>query len=82
MAAQAGVPYIKGRETDGKMQPVTIMFKVAGVKVEEGVFPGSFEDHLPIPAGDIQELGERIFPSRLVMSYCTKRLFRELSPAI
>ena len=29
---------IKGRETDGKMQPVTIMFKVAGVKVEEGVF--------------------------------------------
>ncbi len=73
MAAQAGVPYIKGRETDGKMQPVTIMFKVAGVKVEEGVFPGSFEDHLPIPAGDIQELGEKNlpFPAGHVLLYKT-----------
>ena len=73
MAAQAGVPYIKGRETDGKMQPVTIMFKVAGVKGEEGVFPGAFEDHLPIPAGDIQELGEKNlpFPAGHVLLYKT-----------
>ena len=38
-AAKAGVPCFKGRETDGKMQPASIMFKVAGVDVERGVFP-------------------------------------------
>ena len=63
IAARAGVPYYIGRETDGKMQPATIMFKVAGVDVERGVFPGGFEEHLAIPAGDIQKLGEEHLPS-------------------
>ena len=31
IAARAGVPYQKGRASDGKMQPMTLMFKVAGV---------------------------------------------------
>ena len=62
IAARAGVPYYIGRETDGKMQPATIMFKVAGVDVERGVFPGGFEEHLAIPAGDIQKLGEEHLP--------------------
>ena len=53
IAARAGVPYIKGRESDGKMQPATLMFKVAGVDVERGVFPGGFEDHAMIPASEI-----------------------------
>ena len=63
IAAKAGAPYYMGRETDGKMQPATIMFKVAGVDVERGVFPGSFEDHLAIPAGDIQKIGEENLPA-------------------
>jgi hypothetical protein len=57
IAAKAGVPYFMGRESDGKMQPASIMFKVAGVDVERGVFPGGFEETFQIPAGDIQELG-------------------------
>lgn len=61
-AAMAGVPYFKGRETDGKMQPASIMFKVAGVEVERGVFPGGFEETFQIPAGDIQMLGRQHLP--------------------
>ncbi|MBQ3815534.1 MAG: FAD-dependent oxidoreductase, partial [Clostridia bacterium] len=33
-AAFAGVPYHKGRESDGRMQPCTLMFKVAGVDLD------------------------------------------------
>lgn len=53
IAARAGAPYFMGRESDGKMQPATLMFKVAGVDVERGVFPGGFEDHAMIPASEI-----------------------------
>lgn len=63
IAARAGAPYTLGRETDHKMQPVTIMFKVAGVDTEKGVFPGCFEDHLEIPAGDIQSVGRENLPA-------------------
>lgn len=63
IAARAGVPYFMGRESDGKMQPVSIMFKVAGVDVERGVFPGAFEETFQIPAGDIQELGREHLPA-------------------
>lgn len=63
IAASAGVPYQKGRETDGKMQPMSLMFKVAGVDVERGVFPGGFEETFPIPKGDIQTLGREHIPS-------------------
>lgn len=73
IAADAGVPYFKGRESDGKMQPVTIMFKVAGVDVERGVFPGGFEENLPVPMGDIQTLGKQHlpFPAGHVLLYKT-----------
>lgn len=63
IAASAGAPYQKGREADGKMQPMTIMFKVAGVEVGRGVFPGSFEETFPVPKGDIQTLGRDHIPS-------------------
>ena len=62
-AAKAGVPFFKGRETDGKMQPASIMFKVAGVDVERGVFPGGFEETFEVPAGDLQTLGRQYLPS-------------------
>ncbi len=63
IAARAGAPYFVGREKDGMMQPASIMFKVAGVDVERGVFPGAFEETFQIPAGDIQELGKKNLPS-------------------
>ena len=73
IAAGAGVPYYKGRENDGKMQPMTIMFKVAGVDVERGVFPGGFEETFPVPMGDIQTLGREHlpFPAGHVLLYKT-----------
>lgn len=62
IAAKAGAPYWKGRESDGKMQPMTIMFKVAGVDTDHAVFPGGFEETFEVPAGDLQTLGHRHLP--------------------
>ncbi len=56
IAARAGAEYTVGREADGKMQPVTIMFKMAGVDTARAPFPGGFEDTMPVPAGDLQTL--------------------------
>ncbi len=58
IAAKAGVPFYKGRERDNLMQPMTLMFKVAGVDMEQAVFPGSFEHTIPLPKGEIQALGK------------------------
>lgn len=63
IAEKAGVPYTKGREGDGKMQPVSIMFKVAGVDMERGVFPSGFEEDFTMPYGSLQEKGKEILPS-------------------
>ena len=62
IAASAGVPYFKGRETDGKMQPCTIMFKVGGVDYSRAVFPGSFETKVPTAKGELQALAKEILP--------------------
>lgn len=62
IAAKAGAPYNIGREADGKMQPMTIMFKVAGVNFETAVFPDSFESNIEIPKGFIQTLGKENIP--------------------
>ncbi|MEA4822851.1 MAG: FAD-dependent oxidoreductase [Clostridiaceae bacterium] len=62
IAAKAGVPYALGREEDRKMQPATLMFKVAGVDMSEGVFPGSFESNLDVPRGKIQDLAREYLP--------------------
>lgn len=73
IAAKAGVPFFMGREEDGKMQPVTIMFKVAGVDTERAVFPGRFEENPMIPAGPIQDVGKAHlpFPAGHVLLYRT-----------
>ncbi|MBD3350704.1 MAG: FAD-dependent oxidoreductase [Candidatus Lokiarchaeota archaeon] len=62
IAAKAGVPYEKGRDKDGKMQPMTLMFKVGGVDMKKAVLPGSFESNLDVPAGKIQDLGKKHLP--------------------
>ena len=62
LAAKAGVPYFKGRESDGLMQPVSIMFKVAGVDYDRAVFPGSFETTVDTPKGELQALAKKLLP--------------------
>lgn len=62
VAASAGVPYFKGRETDGKMQPATVMFKIGGVDYERAVFPKSFETLVPTEKGELQALAKQLLP--------------------
>ncbi|MDP4133365.1 MAG: FAD-dependent oxidoreductase [Bacillota bacterium] len=62
IACKSGAEYFKGRETDGKMQPATIMFKVGGVCYEKAVFPPSFETLIETEKGELQSLGKKILP--------------------
>ena len=62
VAASAGVPYCKGRETDGRMQPCTIMFNVGGVDCERAVFPPSFETTVQTEKGELQALAKELLP--------------------
>ena len=77
IAARAGAPYVKGRH-DGKMQPVTLMFKVAGVDYSRAIFPGGFESNIETPQGKIQDLGKAHlpFPAGHVL------LYQSLQPGI
>ena len=59
IAYKAGAEHIKGREEDGKMQPVTLMFKVAGVDFSRAVFPGSFETLVDTEKGELQSLARQ-----------------------
>ena len=61
-AYKSGAEYIKGRETDGKMQPATLMFKVGGVEPDRAVFPGSFETLVPTEKGELQALAREMLP--------------------
>ncbi len=63
IAAKTGAAYIKGRENDGAMQPVSIMFKVGGVDYSRAIFPGGFEDDFEVPGkGGVQKLGKKELP--------------------
>lgn len=62
VAASAGVPYFKGRETDGRMQPCTIMFNVGGVDFDRAVFPPSFESKVETEKGELQALAKELLP--------------------
>ncbi len=63
VAEKSGAEYIKGRESDGRMQPATLMFKIGGVDTERAVFPGSFETLVPTPKGELQALAKEKLPS-------------------
>jgi len=62
IAASAGAAFYKGRESDGKMQPMTLMFKVAGVDTARAILPGSFETKIDVPLGEIQSLARETLP--------------------
>ena len=63
IAARAGAEYTLGREGDGVMQPMTLMFRVAGVDYDRAIFPPSFETFINVPAGEIQNLGREHLPA-------------------
>ena len=62
VAAFAGVEYYKGRESDGRMQPCTLMFKVAGVDLDRAVLLGSFESTYQTEKGELQALAKAHIP--------------------
>lgn len=62
VAYHSGAEYIKGRESDGKMQPATLMFKLGGVDMERAVLPGSFETRVPTEKGELQALALEKLP--------------------
>lgn len=62
-ACKSGVPFCLGRETDGMMQPATLMFKVGGVDMDKAVFPGSFETLVQTSTGELQALAKEKLPA-------------------
>ena len=73
IAAKAGAKFVLGREEDHKMQPATLMFKVAGVDCERAAFIGSFETTYETPKGELQALAkEHIpYPAGHILTYRT-----------
>lgn len=61
-AYKAGAEFCNGRETDGKKQPATLMFKVGGVNDDKAVLLGSFESLYETPKGELQALAKRELP--------------------
>ncbi len=62
IAARAGAEFVLGRESDNKMQPATLMFKVGGVDYDRAVFLGSFESTYETPNGELQTLAKEHIP--------------------
>ena len=62
VAYRSGAEFVLGRETDGKMQPATLMFKVGGVDMKRAVLPGSFETLVYTEKGELQALAKEKLP--------------------
>lgn len=62
IAAKAGAEFVLGRESDNKMQPATLMFKVAGVDYSKAAFIPSFETTYQTEKGELQSLAKQHIP--------------------
>ena len=62
IAARAGAEFVLGRESDNKMQPATLMFKIGCVDYDRAVFLGSFESTYDTPRGELQALAREHIP--------------------
>ena len=73
IAARAGAEFILGRETDHKMQPATLMFKVGGVDYERAVFLLNFESTYQTEKGELQALAKQHipYPAGHILTYRT-----------
>lgn len=73
IAAASGAEFVLGRETDNKMQPVTMMFKVGGVDYSRAVFLESFESTYQTPQGELQALASQHIshPAGHILTYKT-----------
>lgn len=63
VAMKAGAAYVLGRESDNKMQPATLMFKVGGVDMDRAVFPLCFESKVQTEKGELQQLAKEKLPA-------------------
>ena len=73
IAARAGAAFTLGRESDHKMQPATLMFKVGGVDTDRAVFLGSFESTYQTEKGELQALARQHipYPAGHILTYRT-----------
>lgn len=62
IAFHSGAEFVKGRQSDGKMQPMTLMFRVGGVDIEKVPELWSFETTYETDKGELQELGKELLP--------------------
>ncbi|MBQ8611625.1 MAG: FAD-dependent oxidoreductase [Oscillospiraceae bacterium] len=73
IAAKAGAAFVLGRESDNKMQPATLMFKVAGVDCSKAAFIPSFETTYETEKGELQALARQHipYPAGHILTYRT-----------
>ena len=73
IAAKSGAEFILGRESDSKMQPATLMFKVAGVDYARAAFIPSFETTYQTEKGELQALAKQHIPHPAghILTYAT-----------
>lgn len=73
IAAHAGAEFVLGRESDNKMQPATLMFKVGGVDYGRAAFIPSFETTYQTEKGELQALAKQHipYPAGHILTYAT-----------
>ena len=73
IAARSGAEFVLGRESDNKMQPATLMFKVGGVDYEKAALIPSFETTYETEKGELQALAKQHipYPAGHILTYAT-----------